>query len=192
MAIRSLTWRKLTLNWSFKIVNFWFIFVQQFWSFVANLFNTYPALDPPANVVTEPVDVIEETREEKTFRNWMNSMGVRPYVNYLYTDLRDCLVIFQVSLSTLFNLTITKIRSKFLLFSCVCVFVFYLIALRYNKTRLSRLETSDQRVCSVASQISKARQLQLCSRARQETHELQTSRHSGLKHTWRWQNVYAW
>jgi len=65
-------------------------------AFVANLFNTYPALDPPADVVVSKEDVIEETREEKTFRNWMNSMGVKPYINYLYTDLRDCLVIFQL------------------------------------------------------------------------------------------------
>ncbi len=41
-------------------------------------------------------DLIEETREEKTYRNWMNSMGVQPYVNYLYADLADCLIIFQV------------------------------------------------------------------------------------------------
>ena len=62
---------------------------------MANLFNTYPALDPPEDVVIE-TDEIQETREEKTYRNWMNSMGVNPYVNYLYTDLQDCLVIFQL------------------------------------------------------------------------------------------------
>lgn len=66
-------------------------------AFVANLFNTYPALDTPEKP-DDPTndDVIEETREEKTYRNWMNSMGVKPYVNYLYTDLQDCLVIFQL------------------------------------------------------------------------------------------------
>ena len=66
--------------------------------FVANLFNTYPALDIKENEIL-PEDntvVIEESREEKTYRNWMNSLGVSPYVNYLYTDLRDCLIIFQV------------------------------------------------------------------------------------------------
>ena len=66
--------------------------------FVANLFNTYPALDIKDNEIL-PEDntvVIEESREEKTYRNWMNSLGVNPYVNYLYTDLRDCLIIFQV------------------------------------------------------------------------------------------------
>jgi plastin-3 len=41
-------------------------------------------------------DVVEETREEKTYRNWMNSLGVDPYVNYLYSDLSNGIVIFQV------------------------------------------------------------------------------------------------
>jgi len=41
-------------------------------------------------------EIIEETREEKTYRNWMNSLGVDPYVNYLYSDLTDGLVIFQL------------------------------------------------------------------------------------------------
>jgi len=62
---------------------------------VANLFNKYPALELPKEEIK--IDLIEETREEKTYRNWMNSMGVNPTVNYLYTDLRDCLIIFQVS-----------------------------------------------------------------------------------------------
>jgi hypothetical protein len=43
------------------------------------------------------IEAIEETREEKTYRNWMNSLGVDPYVNYLYSDLQNGLVIFQVS-----------------------------------------------------------------------------------------------
>ena len=30
------------------------------------------------------------------YRNWMNSMGVSPYVNRLYSDLQDGLVIFQL------------------------------------------------------------------------------------------------
>lgn len=60
-------------------------------AFVANLFNTWPALEPVEEVV-----VIEETREEKTFRNWMNSLGVNPFVNNLYEDLRDGLVLIQL------------------------------------------------------------------------------------------------
>jgi len=30
------------------------------------------------------------------YRNWMNSLGVKPRVNHLYTDLLDGLVIFQL------------------------------------------------------------------------------------------------
>lgn len=83
-------------------------------AFVANLFNKYPSLpEPDAEelrkclqfkvyltnlfiILAELEDVVEETREEKTYRNWMNSLGVDPYVNYLYSDLQNGLVIFQV------------------------------------------------------------------------------------------------
>lgn len=60
-------------------------------AFVANLFNNYPALEP-----VEEVEIIEETREEKTFRNWMNSLGVNPFINNLYEDLKDGLVLLQL------------------------------------------------------------------------------------------------
>ena len=63
-------------------------------AFVANLFNNHPAMDPPEEEI-----FIEETREEKTCRNWMNSLGVKPRVNYMYSDLYDGLIIFQVGLS---------------------------------------------------------------------------------------------
>lgn len=63
-------------------------------AFVANLFNNHPGLDQPDQI--EGLEAIEETREEKTYRNWMNSMGVKPYVNWLYSDLADGLVIFQL------------------------------------------------------------------------------------------------
>jgi len=59
-------------------------------AFVANLFNTWPALEP---VEYKP---IEETREEKTFRNWMNSLGVEPFVNALYEDLRSGVILLQL------------------------------------------------------------------------------------------------
>jgi plastin-3 len=62
-------------------------------AFVANLFNTWPGLKPPEELV---MDNIEETREERTYRNWMNSMGVDPHVNWLYSDLSNGLVIFQL------------------------------------------------------------------------------------------------
>jgi plastin-1 len=60
-------------------------------AFVANLFNTCPGLEP-----VEEIEIEEETREEKAFRNWINSLGVDPYVNHLYEDLRDGLILLQV------------------------------------------------------------------------------------------------
>jgi plastin-3 len=63
-------------------------------AYVANLFNMYPALEEPEDFNLE--EIVEETREEKTYRNWMNSMGVSPYVNHLYSDLSDGLIIFQL------------------------------------------------------------------------------------------------
>ena len=53
-------------------------------------------IDNNNNVVFQGLDLIEETREEKTYRNWMNSLGVNPYVNWIYSDLADGLVIFQL------------------------------------------------------------------------------------------------
>ncbi|XP_022091857.1 plastin-3-like [Acanthaster planci] len=61
-------------------------------AFVANLFNTYPALEAP----DEELEEFEETREEKTFRNWMNSLGVSPHVNRLFTDLCNGLILLQL------------------------------------------------------------------------------------------------
>jgi len=63
-------------------------------AFVANLFNTWPGLEPVEETVE--IIVVEETREEKTFRNWMNSLGVDPYVNNMYDDLRDGIVLLQL------------------------------------------------------------------------------------------------
>ncbi|XP_065576774.1 plastin-1-like [Artemia franciscana] len=65
-------------------------------AFVANLFNNHPGLHRDEGEVIEGLENIEETREEKTYRNWMNSMGVSPHVNWLYSDLADGLVIFQL------------------------------------------------------------------------------------------------
>ncbi|CAH1731904.1 hypothetical protein AGLY_014190 [Aphis glycines] len=64
-------------------------------AFVANLFNNHPGLDKPEGEIVG-LESIEETREEKTYRNWMNSMGVAPHVNWLYSDLADGLIIFQL------------------------------------------------------------------------------------------------
>ncbi|TMW68138.1 hypothetical protein Poli38472_007810 [Pythium oligandrum] len=63
-------------------------------SFVAQLFNTCPALD----IVEEDLKQLEEilyddigdTREERVFRMWINSLGIdEVYINHLYSDLRE-------------------------------------------------------------------------------------------------------
>lgn len=60
-------------------------------AFVANLFNMYPAMDDVGDF-----EIIEETREEKTMRNWMNSLGATPRVKYIYEDLKDGLAMIQL------------------------------------------------------------------------------------------------
>uniref|UniRef100_A0A9J8APT6 Plastin 1 (I isoform) n=1 Tax=Cyprinus carpio carpio TaxID=630221 RepID=A0A9J8APT6_CYPCA len=72
-------------------------------AFIANLFNTYPALNRPArNGIDYAIEgdgvslTTGETREDRTFRNWMNSLGVTPHVNHLYSDLQDGLIILQL------------------------------------------------------------------------------------------------
>lgn len=66
-------------------------------AFVANLFNTHPALKAPDEGLPDfDLGDYGETREERTFRNWMNSLGVSPFVNNLYQDLKDGLVLLQL------------------------------------------------------------------------------------------------
>ncbi|MBN3308165.1 PLSL protein, partial [Amia calva] len=65
-------------------------------AFIANLFNRYPALQKPENQDIDWSALEGETREERTFRNWINSLGVNPRVNHLYGDLADAIVIFQL------------------------------------------------------------------------------------------------
>ncbi|XP_042349019.1 plastin-3-like [Plectropomus leopardus] len=62
-------------------------------AFVATLFNKYPALTKPED---QDWNLISETREERTFRNWMNSLGVSPHVHHIYGDLQDAMVILQL------------------------------------------------------------------------------------------------
>ncbi|KAK3753037.1 hypothetical protein QZH41_014993 [Actinostola sp. cb2023] len=68
-------------------------------AFVANLFNHYPFLPAEGDDLERFIDLkvnMHETREEKTYRNWMNSLGVNPFVTWLYTDLYDGHVLFQL------------------------------------------------------------------------------------------------
>ncbi|XP_034714256.1 plastin-1-like [Etheostoma cragini] len=67
-------------------------------AFVANLYNMHSGLQKAqinGNGI-ETAHIEPESNEEKTFRNWMNSLGVSPYVNHLYCDLCDGLVIMQL------------------------------------------------------------------------------------------------
>jgi len=65
-------------------------------AFVANLFNNHPGLDLKGDEPLPEIENIQESREERSIRNWINSMGVQPYVNWLYSDLADGLIIFQL------------------------------------------------------------------------------------------------
>ncbi|XP_076025846.1 plastin-3-like [Genypterus blacodes] len=62
-------------------------------AFVATLFNKHPALTKPED---QDWNLHSETREERTFRNWMNSLAVNPFVGHIYGDLQDALVILQL------------------------------------------------------------------------------------------------
>jgi len=69
-------------------------------AFVANLFAKYPALivppKPDEPVVEVPEPPIMETREEKTYRNWMNSLGLSKKVYWLYEDTNDGLIYLEI------------------------------------------------------------------------------------------------
>ncbi|XP_041809982.1 plastin-1 [Chelmon rostratus] len=79
-------------------------------AFVANLFNMHPALQRVHINGVEGAHIEGESKEEKTFRNWMNSLGVSPYVNHLYSDLCDGLVILQLFEKINVNVTWKKVN----------------------------------------------------------------------------------
>lgn len=66
-------------------------------AFVANLFNTHPALDPITEEEKLQVDDFdaEGEREARVFTLWLNSLDVQPAVNSLYDDLRDGQILLQ-------------------------------------------------------------------------------------------------
>jgi len=59
-------------------------------AFIANLFNKHPMLD------AGDVLVIEETREEKTYRNWINSLGASPRIIRIYNDIKNGCALYDV------------------------------------------------------------------------------------------------
>lgn len=65
-------------------------------AFVAHLFNTHPCLEPLTE--QEAVDLIVDEgddREARAFTLWLNSLNVDPYVNNLYLDVRDGIILLQ-------------------------------------------------------------------------------------------------
>lgn len=69
-------------------------------AFVANIFNTIPGLEPLSEEEKAALDEFlfnsEGTREARAFCLWINSLGIEPFVNNLFDDLRDGLVILRV------------------------------------------------------------------------------------------------
>lgn len=67
-------------------------------AFIANLFKMYPPQRSHLNgIESEHIMVpVAETNEERTFKNWINSLGVSKHIHYLYGDLRDGLVILKL------------------------------------------------------------------------------------------------
>lgn len=66
-------------------------------AFVANLFNTWPGLDPieeHEQIEIEEFDA-EGEREARVFTLWLNSLDVDPTVVSLFEDLKDGLILLQ-------------------------------------------------------------------------------------------------
>ncbi|KAG0309022.1 hypothetical protein BGZ98_005704 [Dissophora globulifera] len=64
-------------------------------AFVANLFNNHPGLDPLEEVERPELPDTEGDREARVFALWLNSLDVDPFVNNLYTDLQDGVILLQ-------------------------------------------------------------------------------------------------
>ncbi|KAJ3280986.1 Fimbrin, actin-bundling protein, partial [Blyttiomyces sp. JEL0837] len=68
-------------------------------AFVANLFNNYPGLEKLTDAEMAQLDDwlfnSEGSREARAFALWLNSLNVEPFVNNLFDDLQDGLVLLQ-------------------------------------------------------------------------------------------------
>lgn len=69
-------------------------------AFVANLFNTWPGLEPLDEQEAKDYGVVEDfdaegEREARVFTLWLNSLGVEPAVFNLFENLRDGIAILQ-------------------------------------------------------------------------------------------------
>lgn len=64
-------------------------------AFTASIFNACPGLDPLEEAIQ--IEEIEETREEKAFRLWMNSLGIDGvFLNHLYDGLMDGMALLKI------------------------------------------------------------------------------------------------
>jgi len=66
-------------------------------AFVANLFNTWPGLEPLEEAERPEIEDFdaEGEREARVFTLWLNSLEVDPSVQNLFEDLRDGVIILQ-------------------------------------------------------------------------------------------------
>ncbi|KAI9479174.1 fimbrin [Coemansia sp. RSA 989] len=69
-------------------------------AFVAHLFNTHPCLEPLEDTAdhAELDDYLfhdQYDREARAFALWLNSLNVDPFVNYLFEDIKDGIVLLQ-------------------------------------------------------------------------------------------------
>jgi plastin-1 len=68
-------------------------------AFVAHLFNTHPGLEKLTEAEMAGLDSSlfdsEGDREARAFALWLNSLGVEPFVNNLFDDLTDGLILLQ-------------------------------------------------------------------------------------------------
>jgi len=66
-------------------------------AFVANLFNTIPGLEVLKEEELKNLDFPETgSREARAFQLWINSLGIDPFVNNLFEDLRDGLALLRI------------------------------------------------------------------------------------------------
>jgi len=66
-------------------------------AFVAHLFNKMPGLEPLKEEEIKNLEFPEGgSREARAFTLWINSLGIDPYVNNLFDDLRSGLVILRI------------------------------------------------------------------------------------------------
>ncbi|KAJ2785608.1 fimbrin [Coemansia javaensis] len=70
-------------------------------AFVAHLFNTHPCLEPIEQGTGDHAELDDYLfqdqydREARAFALWLNSLNVDPFVNYLFEDIKNGLVLLQ-------------------------------------------------------------------------------------------------